>query len=137
MVKKYLMQLLKNNLYILIFLGSLSWSLTIIKSGWKYSYGLGFWGANGHDAIWHLALINSLVKEFPNFLVDMPVFAGEQLQNYHVGFDWVVTVIYMITKIPTPFLYFQITFLEPVPGHQRHSQAHYSARGARACSPVS
>lgn len=102
------MRLLKDNVFLLILLGSLSWVLTMIKSGWEYSYGLGFWGANGHDGIWHLALINQLAKEFPNFTLNMPVFAGESLKNYHLAFDWLLAGINVLTGIPTIALYFQI-----------------------------
>jgi hypothetical protein len=89
----------------------LTWSLTMVKSGWQYSYGLGFWGANGHDGIWHLALINSLAKEFPQGLwkgFSMPVFAGETLKNYHTGFDLLVVLINKLTNLPINLLYFQI-----------------------------
>lgn len=106
------MRLLKSNILLLLIFGSLSWSLTIIKSGLCWDAGctggLGFWGANGHDAIWHLALINNLVDSFPNFSLDMPVFAGEQLRNYHLGFDWILSLIHVLTQIPIQTLYFQI-----------------------------
>lgn len=89
---------------ILLFLGTASWSLTMIKSGLIYPFGMGFWGANGHDGIWHIALINSLAKGS----FDMPVFAGEILKNYHVGFDLLVALLHKITLIPIVTLYFQI-----------------------------
>lgn len=100
------MQLLKAKLAptLLIFIGSLAWSLTMIKSGWIYSYGMGFWGPNGHDGIWHIALANDLAKGS----FQMPVFAGEPLKNYHIGFDLLVASIHKFTQIPTINLYFQI-----------------------------
>lgn len=69
---------------LLITAGSISWLLTVIKSGIEYPYGLGFWGPNGHDGIWHLALISELQRNFPP---QNPVFAGAPLQNYHYFFD--------------------------------------------------
>ena len=58
--------------WLLIIIGTISWSWTMVKSGWIYSYGMGFWGANGHDGIWHIALIESLARGS----LQMPVFAG-------------------------------------------------------------
>jgi hypothetical protein len=106
MLKKYLPTFLKNNLVlvILLFLGTLTWSLTMVKSGWQYDYGLGFWGANGHDGIWHVALAESLSRGSRG----MPVFAGEQLQNYHLGFDLTLAGLNKLTGIRIDTLYFQI-----------------------------
>src|SRR5258706_12556923 len=80
----------------IIVIGTLAWSWTMVKSGWLYSYGLGFWGANGHDGVWHIALIESLAKG----TFRMPVFSGADLQNYHIGFDLMVALIYKITHVP-------------------------------------
>lgn len=88
----------------LIGLGTIAWSLTMIKSGRVYSYGMGFWGPNGHDGVWHIALIKSLA----NRPWEMPIFAGEAIRNYHVGFDLVVAILHKITFIPVETLYFQI-----------------------------
>ena len=104
------MQIIKNNLklssksFALVVIGALSWSLTMIKSGLVYSYGMGFWGPNGHDGIWHMALINSFAKG----LWQIPVFAGENIRNYHIGFDLIVAMLHKITFIPVVNLYFQI-----------------------------
>src|SRR5260221_7911004 len=90
--------------WILIFVGTITWSLTMVKSGLTYSYGMGFWGPNGHDGIWHIALIESLAKGSWN----IPVFAGAKLQNYHIGFDLFVAILHKITLLPVELLYFQI-----------------------------
>jgi hypothetical protein len=89
---------------ILIIMGSVGWALTMIKSGLHYSYGIGFWGPNGHDGIWHLALINSISGASQ----EAPVFAGEALKNYHVGFDLLVAIIHRLTFVPVSYFYFQI-----------------------------
>lgn len=93
---------------LLIFLGAVSWSLVMVKSGWLYPFGLGFWGPNGHDGVWHIALAESLARGS----WDMPTFAGEAIKNYHVGFDLLLAFLYKITFIPINNLYFQI--LPPV-----------------------
>jgi len=90
--------------WFLIVLGSITWSWTMIKSGWIYKFGMGFWGANGHDGVWHIALIESFAKGS----LKMPVFSGAHLQNYHIGFDLTVALIHKITLIPVVNLYFQI-----------------------------
>lgn len=89
---------------LLILVGTLTWSATVVKSGWQYDYGLGFWGANGHDGIWHIALAESLSRGSRG----MPVFAGSALQNYHLGFDLLLAGINRVTQLPVSLLYFQI-----------------------------
>ncbi|MGB9637336.1 MAG: hypothetical protein ACPLY7_00880, partial [Microgenomates group bacterium] len=97
---------IKKNLktILLVIFGSVSWSLTMAKSGLVYPYGMGFWGPNGHDGIWHIALIEQLSK----FSFDNPVLAGAKLTNYHFGFDFLAAIIHLITRIPVINLYFQI-----------------------------
>lgn len=107
MFKNWLKIFLRNNTtasIALIVFGSIVWSLTMVKSGLVYSYGMGFWGPNGHDGVWHIALIESLSKG----TWQMPVFAGEIIKNYHIGFDLLVAWIHKITLIPVNTLYFQI-----------------------------
>src|SRR5260221_7041140 len=88
--------------------GTISWSITMVKSGLLYPFGMGFWGANGHDGIWHIALINSLARGS----LQMPTIAGESIKNYHLGFDLLLAFIHNAIRISTVNLYFQI--LPPV-----------------------
>jgi len=94
----------KSKAVALILLGTVTWSWTMVKSGWLYSYGMGFWGANGHDGVWHIALAESLSRGS----LLMPVFAGQALQNYHIGFDFLLAILHKITFLPIIDLYFQI-----------------------------
>ena len=89
---------------LLIIVGTITWSLTMIRSGLIYSFGMGFWGANGHDGVWHLSLAQSLSK----FNFNLPIFAGERIRNYHIGFDFLLAILHRITFIPIPILYFQV-----------------------------
>jgi len=91
--------------FIIIALSTILFSLTMFRSGLKYEFGLGFWGPNGHDAIWHLSLINRLKQEIPP---KNPIYSGTLLSNYHWGFDFLVAIISNLTKINSSFLYFQI-----------------------------
>lgn len=90
--------------WLLIFVGTITWSLTMVKSGLIYNFGMGFWGPNGHDGVWHVALAESLTRG--NW--EMPMFAGEQIKNYHIGFDLILAMLHKITLIPIHTLYFQI-----------------------------
>lgn len=98
----------KSKAIFLILAGTITWSLTMVRSGLCWNSGcaggLGFWGANGHDGIWHISLINSLSGG--NFQV--PIFAGWKIQNYHIGFDWILSRIVRLTGISASMLYFQI-----------------------------
>lgn len=88
----------------LLLAGSLVWSLTMWQSGRIYGYGMGFWGPHGHDAVWHISLARSLASGS----LQMPIFAGEQLKNYHLGYDLLLAGLYSLTALPLPWLYFQI-----------------------------
>src|SRR3989344_9313976 len=102
MLKKALKILRENRLALfLILVGSGIWSSTMVKSGLIYDYGMGFWGPNGHDGIWHIALIKSLVRGS----WEMPVFAGEALRNYHVGYDLLLALISRMTRLNPILLY--------------------------------
>lgn len=76
----------------------------MVRSGLLYSFGYGFWGANGHDGIFHL----SLSKSLSNGSFDNPVFSGDILKNYHLGFDLLLAFLHKLTTIPVSNLYFQI-----------------------------
>ena len=90
--------------YIIILVGSIVWSLTMFRSGLMIGGNIGFFGANGHDGIWHLTIINSLSKGNLN----MPVFSGENIKNYHIGYDVFVAILHRLTTIDISVLYFQI-----------------------------
>ena len=90
--------------WFIILVGTITWSLTMIKSGLVYSYGMGFWGPNGHDGVWHIAMARGLAKGS----WQMPIFVGETIKNYHIGFDLILAILHKITFIPIHTLYFQI-----------------------------
>lgn len=70
--------------------------IPVIRSGLNYSYGIGFWGPNGHDAIWHLSLIEHIQNPLK---IPMPTFSGELLKNYHPFFDILISFLSKITFI--------------------------------------
>lgn len=89
---------------LLIAIGTITWSITMVKSGLLYPFGMGFWGPNGHDGVWHLALINNLARGS----LSIPVFSGEALKNYHIGFDLILAILHRFLGISSVTLYFQI-----------------------------
>lgn len=108
MLKKLFKQLKREHklaLFLLLLGGTVVQSLTMVRSGLLYPFGMGFWGPNGHDGIWHLALINQVFKGFPP---PHPTFAGEVLTNYHYLFDLILALVQKITTISAVNLYFQI-----------------------------
>jgi hypothetical protein len=90
--------------WLLMLIGAITWSLTMIKSGLVYSYGMGFWGPNGHDGVWHIAIAKGLA----NGSWEMPIFSGEVIKNYHIGFDLLLAIVHKLTFIPIHTLYFQV-----------------------------
>ncbi len=79
--------------------------LPTIRSGLNYPYGIGFWGPNGHDGVWHLSLINNITNPFS---IDLPMFHGEKLTNYHPLFDIFLALVHRLTGIPASLLLFQV-----------------------------
>ncbi len=88
---------------LIIIIGTFILSLTMIRSGLSYNFGIGFWGPNGHDGIWHLSLINQLQESIPPL---NPIFSGTILNNYHWGFDLIAAILGKIIN-NNVFVYFQ------------------------------
>jgi len=95
----------KNRHLLLAILFSIIFLSATILNGLKYDFGYGFWNAHGHDAIWHLAVINQSLKSVPP---PNPVFSGTLLTGYHWGYDFLLQLVHSFTNIPSITLYFQI-----------------------------
>jgi len=68
----------KKIIFIFIFLFCLFIQvIPVIRSGLLYEYGIGFWGPNGHDGIWHLSLINHISNALK---INLPIFAGNTIK---------------------------------------------------------
>lgn len=90
--------------FLFLFLATAFQGLVMLKSGRDYGQGIAFWGVHGHDAVWHLTLIQELAQNFPG---QNPGFAGYKLQNYHYFFDLFASEIFRATKISILDLYFR------------------------------
>lgn len=97
---------IKNKILLfLIILGMLVQGLINFPSGMLYKDGLMFWSSQGHDGIWHIALMEEIRKNFPP---QSPIFAGERLYNYHYLVDVLMGEFYRIFPFFSPFdLYFR------------------------------
>jgi len=66
--------------------------------------GIFFWGANGHDAVWHLALSAVSFRQYP-FL--FPTFSGALLTGYNYLLDLIVYLLSLIGISPL-FSFFKL-----------------------------
>lgn len=88
----------------LILLGTIFQVMPTFRSGLIYPYGMGLWGPNTHDGLWHISLINQLVKTVPP---QNPVFAGTILKNYHYFYDLLIAATNFLAQIPIVDLVFR------------------------------
>lgn len=77
-------------------LGTVFQVIPVFKSGLKYDFGIGFWGPNTHDGVWHIALIEQLLKSVPP---QNPILAATTLKNYHYFYDLLIGATSYITRI--------------------------------------
>jgi len=85
----------------------LSLALSVVaRSGWVGDYGLGLWGPNGHDAIFHLSVISSLKDSLTN--LSHPQISGYLLQNYHLAFDYLTALLARLFNLPVLNLFFRL-----------------------------
>lgn len=91
-------------LLLVILAGTIFGVIPTFRSGLSFEYGVGFWGPNTHDGVWHIGLINQLIKNAPP---QNPVFAGETLKNYHFFYDLLVAATTYISGIPVADLLFR------------------------------
>lgn len=89
---------------LIIIFGSLFQASLMLKSGWLTEKGIVFWGVNGYDGVWHLALAKELTRGFPP---QNPGFVGELLKNYHFLGDLLIAQIHYFSKIPVSDIYFR------------------------------
>lgn len=91
-------------LILIFFFGILGQLLIIAPSGVFVGENLVFWSSHGHDASWHIALMEEIKKGFP---MQNPLFAGEKLVNYHFFSDISPALFNFFLNIPVLDLYFR------------------------------
>lgn len=80
--------------------------LTVFRSGLLYPFGLGFWGPNGHDAIFHLSMIEKFAAH--PFSLAHPQIAGTQIANYHFLFDFLAGLTVKLLGVSSLDFYFRL-----------------------------
>ncbi len=93
-------------LTLIVFTVGIAGQLLVISPSGMFKNGdLVFWSAHGHDAPWHIALMEEFKKGYP---FQNPVFAGEKLVNYHFFSDIAPAIISKYLPISDLNLYFRI-----------------------------
>lgn len=81
----------------------------IVPSGSTYcasnKCGIYFWGAHEHDSVWHLAVSETLFKQFP---FQMPNMSGVIMQGYNYLYDIVIAGLAVVTGISSSIWFFKI-----------------------------
>ncbi len=84
--------------------------LVIAPSGITKNGDLLFWSSHGHDATWHIAVMNKIAEGFP---LENPIFSLERLYNYHYFFN-ILPAIFMknfnLSEIEMYFRLFPLLF---------------------------
>ena len=92
-------------LIVLLFGGIGAQLIPVFRSGTRCLEGICFWGPNGHDGVWHLALTNRIKQDGLPPL--NPVFAGERLKNYHWGYNFFTALMAKILPLAVLDLHFR------------------------------
>lgn len=71
-------------LLFLLLLGTLVEGFINFPSSFPFKQGHLYWSAQGHDGLWHIAVIEAIKKSFPP---QNPLYAGAKLFNYHYFSD--------------------------------------------------
>ena len=93
---------------LIIFSGTVAMAFTTWNSGIYKNGELLFYGVNGGDSIYHLALIGSLISSFPPF---HPGLAGVPLRGYHIFYDFLIAnfaLFYRFSSLDLFFRYFPL-----------------------------
>jgi hypothetical protein len=102
--RKFRLTKLDWGVILVIFLGVILQLIPVFRTGWVYSYGMGFWGANGHDGVWHTSLANALLRGVPP---ENPALSGVVLKNYHYLFDLLLGISHQFSAISLEDLLFR------------------------------
>lgn len=97
---------LQTALILIVFVLGIAGQLAVISPSGIFQNGdLVFWSSHGHDASWHIALMEEFKKGFP---FQDPSFAGEKLVNYHFFSDITPAILGKYLPISNLDLYFRI-----------------------------
>lgn len=104
--KVHLVFNLKNIIIVIVFaLGIFGQLAVIAPSGILSNGDVLFWSAHGHDAPWHIAIMNQINNGWP---FNNPIFAGEKLLNYHFFSDIAPAIFSKYTPLNDFDSYFRV-----------------------------
>ncbi len=93
-------------LILIVFTLGIAGQMAVITPSGVFQNGdLVFWSAHGHDASWHIALMEEIKRGYP---FGNPSFAGEKLVNYHFFSDIAPAIIGKYLPISNLNLYFRV-----------------------------
>lgn len=79
--------------------------IPLIKSGLTYSFGIGYWGAMGHDGVWHQSLSSQITNPLS---LTLPMYHSTPLQGYHPFYNILVSTLHRLTFLPINLIVFQV-----------------------------
>lgn len=83
--------------------------IQMFGSGLSSNFGMAFFRVHMQDGIYHLSMIQSMVRYFPPM---EPGAGGTMVQNYHYWSDLILAELVRVFRIPAHYLFFQ--YLPPV-----------------------
>jgi hypothetical protein len=86
-LSSFLALLKQKFLLVSLLFGTLVEGMINFPSSLPFSQGHLYWSAQGHDGLWHVAVIETIKKYFP---IPNPLYAGESLYNYHYFVDFIM-----------------------------------------------
>lgn len=92
-------------LALLVLAGVLLQTRFMLWTGWPSAQGLSLLAWHGHDAPWHVFLIDQLARVFPP---EVPGFAHTPLVNYHMFADLLWGAVGRLAQVSPWHLYFRI-----------------------------
>lgn len=105
-------KILTNKIFLLlVLLGILIQGLINFPSGFLYKEGILFWSSQGHDGLWHVALMEEIKHHFPP---GNPLYPGQPMRNYHYASDILMGEFYRIlpffSSLDLYFRFFPVIF---------------------------
>ncbi len=91
---------------LIVFTLGITGQMAVISPSGVFKNGdLLFWSSHGHDATWHIALMEEIKRGWP---FQNPIFSGEKLTNYHFFSDILPAMVSKYLPISNLNLYFRI-----------------------------
>ncbi|MCR4305584.1 MAG: hypothetical protein NUV73_00695, partial [Candidatus Daviesbacteria bacterium] len=92
--------------FLIVFLVGITGMVAInAPSGFPYRDGIYFWSSQGHDGMWHIALMEQMKSAV--FPFQNPELAGAKLQNYHFFVDLLMSEFSRLFQFSNLDIYFR------------------------------